>query len=248
MTELSDMHHLWMYFGELPLLHLTLTLMVYQAGDWIYKRCHFHPLAHPILFAIVVLVLFLQLTGIQYETYFQGTQLIHFLLGPATVALAIPLYRAYEQIRQSAFAILIALFAGCFMAIVSAVVIGWSLGGTQETLLSLAPKSATTPIAMGVADEIGGIASLTAVCVILTGILGAIFSTGIFNLLQIDDARARGFAVGLVAHGVGTSYKLRINEVTGAFAGLAMGINGLATAIFTPVLIPHLLYWLNLPR
>lgn len=238
---MNELHHFWSTFPAAPLLYLTLTLIAYQAGVYLSKRSHYHPLVNPVLIAIVVVVVVLMTTGTDYKTYFSGAQLLHFLLGPATVALAIPLYRAYDHIRRSAAAIAVAIVSGCIFAIVSTVAIASMFGASRETLLSLAPKSATTPIAMGVSNLIGGDASLTAIFVILTGILGVMVSTWVLDLVRVKDARARGLAIGLVAHGIGTAHKLQVNELTGAFAGLAMGLNGLATAM----LVPLLMHWLG---
>ncbi|MCA0403820.1 MAG: LrgB family protein [Proteobacteria bacterium] len=226
-----------------PLIPLTLTLIAYQIGDYLYRRANFHPLVNPVISAILLLILILHFIKLDYATYFNGAQFINFLLGPATVALAIPLYRAYEHIKSASFPIVCSLIAGSILAIVSVVVIAWLFGGSKIVLLSLAPKSATTPIAMSVSHHIGGLASLTAIFVIIAGIFGALISTPIFNLLKVNDPRARGFATGLVAHAIGTAHKFRINELSGAFAGLAMGINGIATAIIVPILIPIILNW-----
>lgn len=234
---MNDLHHVWVYLSALPLLHLALTLIAYQVGYWIYLKTNYHPLCNPVLFAVIALVSILLITKTDYKTYFDGAQFVHFLLGPATVALAVPLYRAYHHIRSSAWAITITIIIGSLTAIVSAVGVGWVFGATPQTLLSLAPKSVTTPIAMGISEQIGGLPSLTAVFVILTGIIGAVLSTWVLNLVRVYDIRARGLATGLVAHGIGTAHKLRINEISGAFAGLAMGVNGLATAILIPLLI-----------
>jgi predicted murein hydrolase (TIGR00659 family) len=239
---MNDVHNLWVYLSASPLLHLTLTLIAYQFGEWLSRRTRRHPLCNPVLIAIVVLVAVLKLTDTDYKNYFSGAQFVHFLLGPATVALAIPLYHAYEHIRSSAAAIVVALVSGCLFAALSAIAVGYACGGSMVTLLSLAPKSATTPIAMGVADAIGGSASLTAILVILTGIFGAMLSTWVLDLARVKDNRARGFATGLAAHGIGTAYKLRVNQVAGAFAGLAMGLNGFATAALVPILV----HWLRL--
>lgn len=232
-----NLPHLWAFLITSPLFYLTLTLVVYGLFDAVCKRMGGNPLANPVLLSIIVIVSFLLVTGTSYQAYFSGAQFIHFLLGPATVALAIPMYKAYEHIRRSASAIMVALVGGALMAIVSAVGIGFLMGGSTEMLLSLSPKSVTTPIAMGIAEEIGGIPSLTAVFVIITGILGAVSSTWVLNISRVHDVRARGFATGLVAHGIGTAHKLRVNELSGAFSGLAMCLNGLATAILLPILV-----------
>lgn len=232
----GDLHQIWVYLSTSPLLGLTVTLLAYLAGDWIYRRAKLNPLANPVLIAVVLLVGLLLITKTDYRTYFEGAQFVHFLLGPATVALAVPLYANVRRLRRAALPLVVALIAGSATAAGSAVGIAWALGATRETLLSLAPKSVTTPIAMGVAEQIGGLPSLTAVLVILTGILGAVTATWTLNLLRIRDWRARGFAIGVAAHGIGTARAFQVNEVAGAFASLAMGLNGVATAALVPLL------------
>ena len=236
----GDIWQLWVYLSTTPLLGLTITLIAYQGGAWIYERSGRHPLLNPVLLAVLALIAVLTATGTDYRTYFEGAQFVHFLLGPATVALAVPLYRHFATVRRSLVAILVSLVAGSVTATASAVGIAWALGASPRTILSLAPKSVTTPIAMGISEQIGGLPSLTAVLVILTGITGAMFGTWTLNLLRLSDWRARGFAVGLAAHGIGTARAFQVNEVAGAFASLAMGLNGLATA----VLVPLLIHWL----
>jgi len=228
---------LWVYLSTQPLLGLTVTLVAYQIGYGIYLKLDKAPLANPVLIAVLVLVGILWATETPYRTYFEGAQFVHFLLGPATVALAVPLYGQLARLRRSAPAILTAILVGSLTATGSAVLIAWALGAGKETLLSLAPKSVTTPIAMGIAEGIGGLPSLTAVLVILTGICGAMLATVTLNLLRIKDWSARGLAIGVAAHGIGTARAMQVSDVAGAFAGLAMGLNGLATAILLPILI-----------
>lgn len=233
----GDLYHLWVYLAESPLLHLTLTLIAYQAGLWLHRKARGSPLVNPVLIAVALLVGLLWATGTDYKTYFDGAQFVHFLLGPATVALAVPLYRAVEHLKRSGAAILVALVVGAATAAASAIALGWALGASRETLLSLAPKSVTTPIAMGIARQVGGLPSLTAVFVILTGILGAVLGQAILDAVRVRDRRARGFAVGIAAHGIGTAWVLQLDELAGAFSSLAMGLNGLATAILVPILV-----------
>lgn len=231
-----DLHAIWVYLAASPLLWLTVTLVVYQAGYWLYRKSGFNPLVNPVMIAVVALVAVLKLTGTDYRDYFEGAQFVHFLLGPATVALAVPLYQQLRQLRRSLVAVLVAVSVGSVTAAVSAVAIAWALGASRETLLSLAPKSVTTPIAMGIAEQIGGLPSLTAVLVILTGMTGAMLATWTLNLLRIADWRARGLAVGVAAHGIGTARAILVHPVAGAFAGVAMGLNGVATALLLPLL------------
>ncbi|MBE7421304.1 MAG: LrgB family protein [Zoogloeaceae bacterium] len=239
----AQLAEIWVYLSASPLLGLTVTLLAYQGAWWLYRRAHFHPLANPVLLAVAALVL-LQLTGTPYQTYFDGAQFVHFLLGPATVALAIPLYTQLPKLRAMAFPLLAALVAGSLTASVSAVAIGKLFGASEASLLSLAPKSVTTPIAMGIAERIGGLPSLTAVLVISTGILGAIGARFIYQALGIADHAVRGFAVGVASHGIGTARAFQVSEQAGAFSGLAMGLNALLTALLVPLLIPFLKNWL----
>lgn len=231
--SLSD---IWVYLAASPLLALTMTLVVYQAAVLLFEKTSRPALLNPVLVSVVVIALLLVTTGVDYGTYFNGAQFIHFLLGPATVALAVPLYRQFEKVRRSALALAASLLCGSTSAVVAAVGLGFMLGLDRASLVSLAPKSVTAPIAMGIAEKLGGLPSLTAVFVILTGILGAALGPALLSLFKIKDPAARGFALGLAAHGIGTARALQEDEVAGAFSGLAMGLNALATAIALPLI------------
>lgn len=233
MQEVGD---IWVYLARNPLLHLTLTLVTFQIGSWVYRRAGLNPLLNPVMLAVTMLVALLVATGTSYEAYFEGAQFVHFLLGPATVALAIPLYRQIDRVRRSWRALAVSIVAGSLTATVTAVGIAWVLGAGTGTVLSLAPKSVTAPVAMGIAEELGGLPSLTAVLVILTGILGAMLGPPLMTLAGMRDWAARGVAMGTASHGIGTARALQVSEVAGAFAGLAMGLNALATAILLPLL------------
>lgn len=226
----------WVYLSASPLAALTLTLVAYQAGFQLYRRAGFHPLVNPVLIAVALIAGLLLVSGTSYRTYFDGAQFVHFLLGPATVALALPLYRQLEKVRRSALAILASLLAGALTAAVSAVGVAMALDASRETLASLAPKSVTAPVAMGISEALGGLPSLTAVLVILTGILGAALGPLVLDLIGVRDWRARGFAIGVASHGIGTSRALQVNETAGAFSGLAMGLNAVATAVLLPLI------------
>lgn len=233
----QPLNEIWVYLAASPLLGLSMTLLAYQLAFAIFKRTGGHPLANPVLIAVSILVLILLSTATPYESYFAGAQFVHFLLGPATVALAIPLYAQFRKLRAMALPLLLGLLAGSLTAIVSAMAVARLLGASLPTQLSLAPKSVTTPIAMGIAERIGGIPSLTAVLVIVTGILGAVAARYVFDTLRIHDAAIRGFAMGIASHGIGTARALQISEQTGAFAALAMGLNGALTALLLPWLV-----------
>ena len=233
----SRFTEIWVYLSTTPLLGLTVTLLAYQAAYWIYRRLDMNPLANPVALSVAFLVALLWATGTPYQTYFDGAQFVHFLLGPATVALAVPLYANLGKLKKNLVPVLGGLLAGSVVAAVSAVGIGWLLGADRVTLMSMAPKSVTTPIAMGISEKLGGLPSLTAVLVVSTGILGAVLARGTLNLLRIHDHAVRGFAVGVAAHGIGTARAFQVSETMGAFAGLGMGLNGLLTAFLFPLLV-----------
>jgi len=228
---------IWVYLAASPLLGLTLTLLAYQGAHWLYRCSGMNPLANPVAIAVAIIVALLTLTRTPYATYFEGAQFVHFLLGPATIALAIPLYAQLPRLKRVFGPSLFALAVGSLTAIISAIGIGWALGASRPTLMSLAPKSVTTPIAMGIAEKIGGLPSLTAVLVVTTGIIGAVIAQWLFRLLRVKDEAVQGFAIGVAAHGIGTARAFQISETTGAFSALAMGLNGLATALLLPILI-----------
>ena len=231
-----ELGKVWVYLSASPLGGLTLTLLAYQGAHAIYRRLGMSPLANPVALAVAAIVAVLTLADIPYETYFGGAQFVHFLLGPATVALAVPLYAQLPRLKAMLGPALVSLVAGSLVAAASAVGIGWLFGASAATLKSLAPKSATTPIAMGIAEKIGGLPSLTAVLVVTTGILGAIMAGALLDALKVEDPAVRGFSVGLAAHGIGTARCFQVSETTGAFSALAMGLNGLSTALLVPFL------------
>lgn len=233
----GDIKDLWVYLSTTPLLWLTVTLIAYQLGTSLFRRAGCNALLNPVLTAVLVLVILLKMSGTDYQTYFRGAQFIHFLLGPATVALAIPLYREIGIIRKSFVPIAVSLTVGSLFAISSALGIAWGLGGERIILLTVAPKSVTTPIAMGISEQIGGLPSLTAVVVVLTGIAGAVMGDWVLNRLKVGDESARGMALGVASHGIGTAHAIQRNRVAGAFSALAMALNGLLTALLLPFLV-----------
>jgi len=230
-----DFQEVWVYLSASPLTALTVTLIAYLTGDWLYQRSGRQPILNPVLIAVVLITFGLTVTGIDYWTYFEGAQFVHFLLGPATVALAIPVAKLLKSMRGGFTALFTALACGSVTAAVSAVVIADLLDASTQTVMSLAPKSVTTPIAMGISERIGGLPSLTAVCVIMTGVIGAILGPYVLNAARITSWDARGFAMGVAAHGIGTARAIQINKDAGAFASLAVGLNGLATAALIPL-------------
>ena len=231
---------LWVYLQTTPLFWLTATLAAYLIADRIAAAAGRNPVVNPVAIAIALVGTLLKLTGTDYQTYFNGAQFVHFLLGPATVALAVPLYRNLELVRRNLLPMAVALIVGALVAVISALLVARALGAPRAVLVSLAPKSVTAGVAMAVSETLGGAPPLTAVLVIATGILGAIIVTPLMNALGIRDYAARGFAVGLASHGIGTARAFAVDPVAGVFAGIAMGLN----AVVTPAIIPVLLPWL----
>jgi predicted murein hydrolase (TIGR00659 family) len=232
MTETPE---IWVYLSQTPLLWLTVTLIAYGAGYWCFVKSGANPVVNPVAVATLLLMGILIGTDTSYEAYFDGAQFVHFMLGPATVALALPMLRHLPRVRVALVPLLAALIAGAVTAVLSALAVAAALGASRETLLSLAPKSVTTPIAMGISEAVGGLPSLTASLVIATGILGAVLATPILNLIGVRDWRARGFATGVAAHGIGTARAFQVNQLAGVFAAIGMGMNGIATSLIVPL-------------
>ncbi|ACA16336.1 LrgB family protein [Methylobacterium sp. 4-46] len=226
---------LWVFLAHSPLLWLTVTLVAYVVADRVSLATNRHPLANPVLHAIWMIGLVLFATGTPYPVYFEGAQFVHFLLGPATVALAIPLYEHRATVLRALGPMLAALAIGSLVAVSTALAIARLLKVPDDVLLSLAPKSVTASVAMGITQALGGDPTLTAVLVILTGIIGAVLVTPVFDRLGLTDWRARGFAAGLAAHGIGTARAFQVSDVAGTFAGIAMGLNALLTAVIVPM-------------
>jgi predicted murein hydrolase (TIGR00659 family) len=228
---------LWVYLSQSPLLWLTVTLLTYAVAHAVSQATHRNPLANPVLHSMWIIGVFLLLTGTSYTTYFGGAQFVHFLLGPATVALAVPLYENRRQVVTAILPMLAALLAGSVTAIVSIVLLAEAAGLPRTVVLSLAPKSVTAGVAMGISESLHADPSLTAVAVVLTGIMGAILVTPLMNRIGITDFRARGFAVGIAAHGIGTARAFQVDAIAGVFAGIAMSLNALLTSLLVPLAV-----------
>ncbi len=219
-----------------PLFGITLTLAVYALSQKIYRRLK-SVWANPVLVSIVSIIILLKLTGIGYGDYAKGGDMILFMLGPSVVALAGPLYQRRQEIWQRRQSILLGVLAGALASIFSACGLAWVLGGSKDVVLSLAPKSVTTPIAISIVDKIGGIAPLTAALVVLTGCLGAVCGPEFCHRIGIRSPLARGLAVGTAAHGIGTARMFEVDRLSGAVAGLAIGLNGLVTTFLLPLIM-----------
>ena len=234
---------IWVYLSTNPLLWLTLVMVVYVFADRLAAACGRHPLVNTVAISAAILGALLIATRTSYDTFFAGAQFVHFLLGPATVALAVPLYRNLGRVRATLVPMICALTLGSLVAITSAVIVGGLFGLPLALLASLGPKSVTTPIAMSLAKANGGIPALTAVFVVITGVFGAVIVTPLMNALRIRDWAARGLAAGLAAHGIGTARAFQVDPLAGAYAGIALGLNGALTSLITPVVLPPLLRW-----
>ena len=234
---MRDDFALWVYLTQGPLLWLTVTLAAYAVADGLSRRAGRHPVANPVLISVVMVGGVLVATGTGYATYFAGAQFVHFLLGPATVALALPLWEHRAVVRRSAVPMLAALVAGSVVAAVSALGVVWTFGAPEGVLVAIAPKSVTAGVAMSITEAQGGDPALTAVLVILTGMIGALVVTPLMDALGILDYRARGFAVGLASHGIGTARAFQVDPVAGTFAGIAIGLNAVMTAVIVPVVL-----------
>ena len=237
----SNFSSIWIYLSASPLLGLSITLFTYTLAYQLYLYANSNPLLNPVLTTVTLLILFLLATDTSYAAYFEGGQFIHFLLGPATVALAIPLYQQLDKLKQAWLPILITVISGVVIGAFSSISIAWFLGASIETQLSLAPKSVTTPVAMGISELIGGIPSLTAILVVITGIIGAIIGTKIFHLMRITDDSIKGIAMGITAHGIGTARAFQVSSEMGAFSGLAMALSAFASAVILPWILS--LFW-----
>lgn len=227
----------WVFFSAKPLMWLIITIAVFLCASWLNRRLGSTPLLHPVLVSLTLIILFLLLTGTPYETYFEGAQFIHFLLGPATVALAVPLYDHLERVRKMLVPLLVACMAGAITAAASALLVARALDASTGTLLSIAPKSVTSPIAIGIAEKLGGYPSLASGLVLVTGALGCILAPPIYRILNVEDEAVKGFGLGVAAHGMGTAFAFEYGLMAGAFGGLAMGMTGAFTAFMLPLLI-----------
>lgn len=232
---------LWVYLSATPLFGLTATLGVYVLAQAVYAHLEQAPWANPVLWTVVVLAAGLLVSGVTYPTYFAGAQFIHFLLGPAVVALAWPLWQRRIELRQRWGRLLLAALMGGFAASGSALLLAWAVGLPMEVMLSLVPKSVTAPVAMGIAEKIGGIPALAAVFAVITGLVGALTGKYLFYALRIPTTHqgwaARGFALGTAAHGIGAARALQVNADAGAYAALALGLQVVLASLLMPLLV-----------
>lgn len=236
MNEKNSIVEIWVYLSGSPLLALFITLAAYQFGLFVYQKSKQNPIANPVAISVILVASFIQIIDMPYDTYFKGAQFIHFLLGSATVSLAIPIYRGLGSLKKRAFPLLASLLVGGGASILSAVGIASLLGADKTILGAMYSKSVTAPIAMGIAERIGTSPTLTAIFAVITGILGSILAPYVLNGIGMKEWWQRGFAIGVGAHGLGTSRAFSINHEAGTYASLAMGMHGIVGAVAIPAL------------
>jgi predicted murein hydrolase (TIGR00659 family) len=232
---MTDFVQLWVYLASTPLFGLTATLVTYVIAASLYQRVNKAPWANPVLWSIIVLGALLLATHTPYPAYFAGAQFIHVLLGPAVVALGWPLWLRRAEIMRRGVALVVAALLGGVAAAGSAVALGWALGMPDDVVRSLAPKSVTAPVAMGIAERIGGVPALSAVFAVITGLVGAMSGKYLFTVLRIDALPIRGFALGTVSHGIGAARALQVDLAAGAYAGIALGLQVLLASLLIPL-------------
>lgn len=232
---------IWLHAGQAVVRHalfpLFLTLAAYAAGNWMYRRAGQSPLVHPLIMAVAIVIVVLKALGLSYHDYFESTRFLHWLLGPAIVALAVPLYGELKQLGARWRALMAGLVVGSLVAAISAMVLVLVLGGGVPLAKAMSTKSVTTALALVLAQEIGASAPIASTIVLVTGLLGAVIGPWLLPKLAPGDEAAQGIAYGTCAHAIGTSKALQLSETTGAFAALAMGMNGLLTALLLPILM-----------
>ena len=226
----------WQALIHHPLFGVGITLAVFQLAYAAYEKTRWVFL-QPVLVSMTLIVGILLLCGIDYDEYRISAQWLTLLLGPATVALAVPLYLNLRRIRELFGPIVITLLVAGVFATALGMALAWAFGAERMILMTLAPKSVTSPIAMLVAEQIGGVAALAAVFVLITGVIGAIFGPALLSRCGVLSPEARGMSLGITAHAVGTSVALQESDECGAFAALAMSLMGLATVVFLPLAV-----------
>jgi putative effector of murein hydrolase len=231
----TDFVQLWVYLSSTPLFGLTTTLVTYVVVQACYERSGRAPWANPVLWSVLAIGAVLLATGTAYPTYFSGAQFVHVLLGPAVVALGWPLWQRRAEIRRRGGALVVAAVVGGVVAAGSTVALGWLVGLPADVLLSLAPKSVTAPVAMGIAERLGGVPALAAIAAVLTGVVGALSARALFGVLRIDSWAVRGFALGTASHGIGTARALQVHADAGAYAGIALGLQVLLASLLLPL-------------
>jgi predicted murein hydrolase (TIGR00659 family) len=238
-TQLPPISDIWVYLSGSPLLALVLTLSAYLLGLTLYERSQRNPLANPVLIAVVVVTFSISVLDMSYTKYFEGAQFVHFLLGTATVSLAIPIYKGFTSLKGRMGMLLLSLVVGGITSVFTAVGVARWLGVDESLVRGLMAKSVTAPIAMGIAERVQASPTLTAIFAVSTGILGAILGRYVLDVLRVTQWWQRGFALGVAAHGIGTSRAFSVHPQAGAYASIGMGLHGIVGA----VVIPYAVAW-----
>lgn len=233
-----NLGEIWVYLSGSPLLALILTLAAYQAGLLVYQRANRHPIANPVAIAVLLVAAAITAIGMPYEKYFEGAQFVHFLLGTATVSLAVPIHKGLSSVRGRAVPLGVAMLAGGATSVVVGVGLARLMGVEPSLYGGLYAKSVTAPIGMGIAERLHVSPTLTAVYAVCTGVLGAVLARYVLDAIGSRSWWQRGFALGVAAHGIGTSRAFSVHEEAGTYAGLAMGLHGIAGALLLPLLLP----------
>jgi putative effector of murein hydrolase len=234
-----NIHEIWVYLSGSPLLALVLTLSAYQVGVVAYERADRHPLANPVAIAVLLVAVAISAIDMPYARYFEGAQFVHFLLGTATVALAVPIHKGMQAIRGRVLPLAAALLAGGATSIATAVGLAKLLGADAAIVGGLYAKSVTAPIAMGIAERMQVSPTLTAVFAVITGVLGAVLARFVLDAVGSKAWWQRGFALGVAAHGIGTSRAFSVHPEAGMYSSLAMGLHGIAGALLIPLVAAH---------
>lgn len=235
--DIPPIHEIWVYLSGTPLFALVLTLAAYSLGLAIYEKSDKNPLANPVLIALVLVATTLTLGEIPYAQYFEGAQFVHFLLGTATVSLAIPIFKGWSSLKGRMRVLVVAMAAGGLTSLGVAVGVLMLMGADVSLMQGMYAKSVTAPIAMGIAERINASPTLTAVFAVTTGVLGAVLGRFVLNVLRVSAWWQRGFALGVAAHGIGTSRAFSVHPVAGAYASLGMGLHGVVSAVVLPLVL-----------
>ncbi len=220
-------------FNNAPFM-LTLTMGSFLLGTYIYKKSKIS-LLHPCIISMICIISFLKVFDIPYETYAEGSAFINFMLGPAVVSLGVLLYDQMKYLKGNVLSILTAVSVGSVIGVISVVILGRLFGLDSSLIVSMEPKSVTTPIALGISESYGGITSLTAVTVVICGMFGAVFGPKVLSVIGIKSPVAQGLSIGAASHGLGTARAMEIGAVEGAISGLSIGLMGVMTSVAVPV-------------
>ncbi len=233
---MADFVELWTYLSSTPLFGLTATIATYALAQAFYDRTGQAPAANPVLWSVLVLGGVLLATSTPYPSYFSGAQFIHVLLGPAVVALAWPLWQRRAELAAHGARLVLAGVLGSAAAVATGLLLAWLLDLPAEVRQSLVPKSVTAPVAMGLAERLGGVPAMAAVFAVLTGLVGALSARPIFGAMGLTDWRVRGYALGTASHGIGAARALQVHPDAGAYAALALALQVVLSTLWIPLL------------